>query len=189
MYSKSRYSTGVRGRRIYDRDHSGILAQLSLSRTATASPGLAITLWLLVVSIATRLLPVDSARGGARLEEETGSAASRVALHATSFAARRFTCSCCCCYTGLYSLEVIRNHELPNAFFRDGMQLHAARVHAEHLRVHHRDFRRRDQAPRPTAKSKRRARTACRSFTLYRRVILPSALRQRAALLQQRSRS
>jgi histidine transport system permease protein len=76
-------------------------------------------------------------------------------------------------YTGLYSLQIVRGTPLLDAFFRDGM-LHAARVRAEHLRVHTEIFagaiRRRRTA--------RRARIRDVAFTMYRRVILPSALRR-----------
>ena len=81
--------------------------------------GLAITLWLLVVSIGLGFclsIPLAVARVSKRKW-----LAGLVWLYTYIFRGTPLYVQLLLCYTGLYSLEVIRNHELTNAFFRDGM--------------------------------------------------------------------
>jgi histidine transport system permease protein len=81
------------------------------------------------------------------------------------------------CYTGLYSLEVVRNHELLNAFFRNGMNCTLLAFTLNTCAYTTEIFA---GAIKATAYGEIEAARAygMSTFTLYRRVILPSALRR-----------
>jgi histidine transport system permease protein len=73
------------------------------------------------------------------------------------------------CYTGLYSLEIIRSNALTNAFFRDGMHCTLLAFTLNTCAYTTEIFAGAIKAARAYGMSQ---------FTLYRRVILPSALRR-----------
>ena len=81
--------------------------------------GVAITLWLLVVSIGLGFcLSVPLAV--ARVSKKKW-LSGMVWLYTYIFRGTPLYVQLLLCYTGLYSLDIIRNNELTNAFFRDGM--------------------------------------------------------------------
>ena len=136
--------------------------------------GLAITMWLLVVSIGIGFclsVPLACARVS-RNRVLSGA----VWLYTYIFRGTPLYVQLLLCYTGLYSLEVVRNHELLNAFFRQGMNCtllaftlntcaYTTEIFAGSIKA--------------TAYGEIEAARAygMSTFTLYRRVILPSALR------------
>src|SRR6185437_5493550 len=137
--------------------------------------GLAITLWLLVVSIGIGFclsVPLAVARVS-RNKVLSGA----VWLYTYIFRGTPLYVQLLLCYTGLYSLEVVRHHELLNAFFRNGMNCtllaftlntcaYTTEIFAGSIKA--------------TAYGEIEAARAygMSGFTLYRRVILPSALRR-----------
>ena len=137
--------------------------------------GLAITLWLLVVSIGIGFclsVPLACARVS-RNKVLSGA----VWLYTYIFRGTPLYVQLLLCYTGLYSLDVVRNHELLNAFFRQGMNCtllaftlntcaYTTEIFAGSIKA--------------TAYGEIEAARAygMSTFTLYRRVILPSALRR-----------
>ena len=137
--------------------------------------GLAITLWLLVVSIGIGFclsVPLACARVS-RNKAISGS----VWLYTYIFRGTPLYVQLLLCYTGLYSLDVVRNHEMLNAFFRQGMNCtllaftlntcaYTTEIFAGSIKA--------------TAYGEIEAARAygMSTFTLYRRVILPSALRR-----------
>ncbi|MGN6652410.1 ABC transporter permease [Trinickia sp.] len=137
--------------------------------------GLAITMWLLVVSIGIGFclsVPLACARVS-RNRVLSGA----VWLYTYIFRGTPLYVQLLLCYTGLYSLEVVRNHELLNAFFRQGMNCtllaftlntcaYTTEIFAGSIKA--------------TAYGEIEAARAygMSTFTLYRRVILPSALRR-----------
>ncbi|MGN6087411.1 ABC transporter permease [Trinickia sp.] len=137
--------------------------------------GLAITMWLLVVSIGIGFclsVPLACARVS-RNKVLSGA----VWLYTYIFRGTPLYVQLLLCYTGLYSLDVVRNHELLNAFFRQGMNCtllaftlntcaYTTEIFAGSIKA--------------TAYGEIEAARAygMSTFTLYRRVILPSALRR-----------
>lgn len=137
--------------------------------------GLAITMWLLVVSIGLGFclsVPLACAR-----VSRNKVLSSAVWLYTYIFRGTPLYVQLLLCYTGLYSLEVVRNHELLNAFFRQGMNCtllaftlntcaYTTEIFAGSIKA--------------TAYGEIEAARAygMSTFTLYRRVILPSALRR-----------
>ncbi len=137
--------------------------------------GLAITMWLLVVSIGIGFclsVPLAVARVS-RNKVLSGA----VWLYTYIFRGTPLYVQLLLCYTGLYSLEVVRHHELLNAFFRNGMNCtllafalntcaYTTEIFAGSIKA--------------TAYGEIEAARAygMSTFTLYRRVILPSALRR-----------
>jgi histidine transport system permease protein len=137
--------------------------------------GLAITMWLLVVSIGIGFclsVPLAVARVS-RNKFLSGA----VWLYTYIFRGTPLYVQLLLCYTGLYSLEVVRNHALLNAFFRDGMHCtllaftlntcaYTTEIFAGSIKA--------------TAYGEIEAARAygMSTFTLYRRVIVPSALRR-----------
>ena len=137
--------------------------------------GLAITLWLLAVSIGIGFclsVPLACARVS---KNKTVSGA--VWLYTYIFRGTPLYVQLLLCYTGLYSLDIVRNHELLNAFFRQGMNCtllaftlntcaYTTEIFAGSIKA--------------TAYGEIEAARAygMSTFTLYRRVILPSALRR-----------
>ncbi|WP_116136072.1 ABC transporter permease [Trinickia diaoshuihuensis] len=137
--------------------------------------GLAITLWLLVVSIGIGFclsVPLACARVS-RNKVVSGA----VWLYTYIFRGTPLYVQLLLCYTGLYSLDVVRNHEMLNVFFRQGMNCtllaftlntcaYTTEIFAGSIKA--------------TAYGEIEAARAygMSTFTLYRRVILPSALRR-----------
>jgi histidine transport system permease protein len=137
--------------------------------------GLAITMWLLVVSIGIGFclsVPLAVARVS-RNKFLSGA----VWLYTYIFRGTPLYVQLLLCYTGLYSLEVVRNHALLNAFFRDGMHCtllaftlntcaYTTEIFAGSIKA--------------TAYGEIEAARAygMSTFTLYRRIIVPSALRR-----------
>jgi len=81
--------------------------------------GLAITMWLLVVSIGIGFclsVPLAVAR-----VSKNRLISGPVWLYTYIFRGTPLYVQLLLCYTGLYSLEVVRSHALLNEFFRDGM--------------------------------------------------------------------
>jgi histidine transport system permease protein len=137
--------------------------------------GLAITLWLLVISIALGFslsIPLSVARVSKNVFLSRG-----VWLYTYVFRGTPLYVQLLLCYTGLYSLEVVRNHTLLNQFFRDGMHCtllaftlntcaYTTEIFAGAIRA------------TPYGEIEAARAYGMSSFTLYRRVILPSALRR-----------
>ncbi|MGF6242409.1 MULTISPECIES: ABC transporter permease [Paraburkholderia] len=137
--------------------------------------GLVITLWLLVVSIGLGFclsIPLSVARVSKKKW-----LSGLVWLYTYVFRGTPLYVQLLLCYTGLYSLEVIRNHELTNAFFRDGMHCtllaftlntcaYTTEIFAGAIRA------------TPYGEIEAARAYGMSPFTLYRRVILPSALRR-----------
>jgi histidine transport system permease protein len=137
--------------------------------------GLAITLWLLVVSIAFGFclsIPLSVARVSKNVLLSRS-----VWLYTYVFRGTPLYVQLLLCYTGLYSLEVVRNHALLNQFFRDGMHCtllaftlntcaYTTEIFAGAIRA------------TPYGEIEAARAYGMSSFTLYRRVILPSALRR-----------
>jgi histidine transport system permease protein len=137
--------------------------------------GLAITLWLLVVSIGIGFclsVPLACAR-----VSRNKAISGAVWLYTYIFRGTPLYVQLLLCYTGLYSLDVVRNHEMLNAFFRQGMNCtllaftlntcaYTTEIFAGSIKA--------------TAYGEIEAARAygMSTFTLYRRVILPSALRR-----------
>jgi histidine transport system permease protein len=137
--------------------------------------GLAITMWLLVVSIGLGFclsVPLAVAR-----VSRNRALASSVWLYTYIFRGTPLYVQLLLCYTGLYSLEVVRNHELLNAFFRNGMNCTLLAFTLNTCAYTTEIFA---GAIKATAYGEIEAARAygMSTFTLYRRVILPSALRR-----------
>ncbi|CAN7466797.1 ABC transporter permease [Trinickia sp. LjRoot230] len=137
--------------------------------------GLAITLWLLVVSIGIGFclsIPLAVAR-----VSQNRLLSGAVWLYTYIFRGTPLYVQLLLCYTGIYSLEVVRAHPLLNDFFRDGMHctllaftLNTGAYTTEIFAG----------AIKATAYGEIEAARAygMSRFTLYRRIILPSALRR-----------
>lgn len=137
--------------------------------------GVAITLWLLVVSIAIGFcmaVPLAVAR-----VSRNRVLSCAVWLYTYIFRGTPLYVQLLLCYTGLYSLEVVRSHALLNEFFRNGMNCtllaFALNTGAYTTEIF-------AGAIKATAYGEIEAARAygMSKFTLYRRVILPSALRR-----------
>ena len=141
--------------------------------------GLAITMWLLVVSIVLGFclsIPLSVARVSKNKFLSRG-----VWVYTYIFRGTPLYVQLLLCYTGLYSLQVVRDHVLLNQFFRDGMHCtllaftlntcaYTTEIFAGAIRA------------TPYGEIEAARAYGMSSFTLYRRVILPSALRRAANL-------
>jgi histidine transport system permease protein len=137
--------------------------------------GLAITLWLLVVSIGIGFclsVPLAVARVS-RNKVLSGA----VWLYTYIFRGTPLYVQLLLCYTGLYSLEVVRNHELLNAFFRNGMNCTLLAFTLNTCAYTTEIFAGSIKAT-PYGEIEAARAYGMSTFTLYRRVILPSALRR-----------
>jgi histidine transport system permease protein len=137
--------------------------------------GLVITLWLLVVSIGLGFclsVPLAVAR-----VSKNKLLAGAVWLYTYIFRGTPLYVQLLLIYTGIYSLDVVRSHELLNAFFRDGMHCTLLAFTLNTCAYTTEIFA---GAIKSTAYGEIEAARAygMSSFTLYRRVILPSALRR-----------
>ncbi|SDV47734.1 ABC transporter permease [Chitinasiproducens palmae] len=137
--------------------------------------GLAITLWLLVVSIGLGFclsVPLAVARTARRAWLRLP-----VALFTYVFRGTPLYVQLLLLYTGLYSVQIVRDTEALNAFFRDGMNCtllaftlntcaYTTEIFAGAIRA------------TPHGEIEAGLSYGMSPFTLYRRVILPSALRR-----------
>jgi histidine transport system permease protein len=137
--------------------------------------GLAVTLWLLVVSIGIGFclsVPLAVAR-----VSKNRVLSGAVWLYTYIFRGTPLYVQLLLCYTGLYSLEVVRSHALLNDFFRDGMHCTLLAFALNTCAYTTEIFA---GAIKATAYGEIEAARAygMSRFTVYRRVILPSALRR-----------
>ena len=137
--------------------------------------GLAITLWLLAVSIGLGFclsIPLAVAR-----VSKNKLLSRSVWVYTYVFRGTPLYVQLLLCYTGLYSLQVVRDHVLLNEFFRNGMNCtllaftlntcaYTTEIFAGAIRA------------TPYGEIEAARAYGMSSFTLYRRVILPSALRR-----------
>ncbi|HTI16847.1 MAG TPA: ABC transporter permease [Trinickia sp.] len=137
--------------------------------------GLAITLWLLVVSISIGFclsVPLAVAR-----VSNNRFISGAVWLYTYIFRGTPLYVQLLLFYTGIYSFEVVRSHALLNDFFRDGMHCtllafalntcaYTTEIFAGAIKT------------TPYGEIEAARAYGMSRFTLYRRVILPSALRR-----------
>ena len=137
--------------------------------------GLAITMWLLVISIGLGFclsVPLAVAR-----VSKNKLLSRSVWLYTYVFRGTPLYVQLLLCYTGLYSLQVVRDHMLMAEFFRSGMNCtllaftlntcaYTTEIFAGAIRaIPHGEV----EAARAYGMS---------TFTMYRRIVLPSALRR-----------
>ncbi len=137
--------------------------------------GLAITLWLLVVSIGIGFcLSVPLAV--ARVSKKKWLSGA-VWLYTYVFRGTPLYVQLLLCYTGLYSLQAVRGTPLLDSFFRDGMNCTLLAFTLNTCAYTTEIFA---GAIKATSYGEIEAARAygMSSFTLYRRVVLPSALRR-----------
>ncbi|AOI79332.1 MULTISPECIES: ABC transporter permease [Burkholderia] len=137
--------------------------------------GVAITLWLLVVSIGLGFcLSVPLAV--ARVSKKKWLSGA-VWLYTYVFRGTPLYVQLLLCYTGLYSLQVVRGTPMLDAFFRDGMHCTLLAFTLNTCAYTTEIFA---GAIKATSYGEIEAARAygMSTFTMYRRVILPSALRR-----------
>ena len=137
--------------------------------------GLAITMWLLVVSIALGFclsVPLAVARVSKNKILSRG-----VWLYTYIFRGTPLYVQLLLCYTGLYSLQVVRDHMLLNEFFRNGMNCTLLAFTLNTCAYTTEIFAGAIKAT-PYGEIEAARAYGMSQFTLYRRVILPSALRR-----------
>ncbi len=137
--------------------------------------GLAITLWLLVVSIGIGFcLSVPLAV--ARVSKKKWLAGA-VWLYTYVFRGTPLYVQLLLCYTGLYSLQAVRGTPMLDAFFRDGMNCTLLAFTLNTCAYTTEIFA---GAIKSTSYGEIEAARAygMSTFTLYRRIVLPSALRR-----------
>lgn len=137
--------------------------------------GLAITMWLLVVSIGVGFclsVPLAVAR-----VSKNRLISGSVWLYTYIFRGTPLYVQLLLCYTGLYSLEVVRSHVLLNEFFRDGMHCTLLAFTLNTCAYTTEIFAGSIKATAYGEIEAARAYGMSR-FTVYRRIILPSALRR-----------
>ena len=137
--------------------------------------GVAITLWLLVVSIGIGFclsVPLAVAR-----VSKKKSLAGLVWLYTYIFRGTPLYVQLLLVYTGLYSLDIVRNHELSAAFFRSGMNCTLLTFALNTCAYTTEIFAGAIKAT-PYGEIEAARAYGMSQFTLYRRVILPSALRR-----------
>ncbi|BBU31127.1 histidine ABC transporter permease [Burkholderia sp. THE68] len=137
--------------------------------------GLAITLWLLAASIGLGFclaVPLAIARASPNRFISTP-----VWLYTYVFRGTPLYVQLLLCYTGLYSLQVVHSHVLLDAFFRNAMNCTLLAFTLNECAYTTEIFA---GAIRATAYGEVEAGMAygMSRFTLYRRIILPSALRR-----------
>ena len=137
--------------------------------------GVAITLWLLVISIGLGFVmsvPLAIAR-----VSRNKFVSWPVWLYTYVFRGTPLYVQLLLFYSGLYSLDVVRNHELLNVFFRDGMNCtllsFALNTGAYTTEIFAGAIKATPHGEIEAARAYGMSR-----FTLYRCVILPSALRR-----------
>ncbi|PMS36088.1 amino acid ABC transporter membrane protein 2 (PAAT family) [Trinickia symbiotica] len=137
--------------------------------------GLVVTLWLLVVSIGIGFclsVPLAVAR-----VSKNRVLAGAVWLYTYIFRGTPLYVQLLLCYSGIYSLEVVRSHAVLNDFFRDGMHCTLLAFTLNTCAYTTEIFA---GAIKATAYGEIEAARAygMSRFTVYRRVIVPSALRR-----------
>ncbi|CCD35328.1 Histidine ABC transporter, permease protein HisM (TC 3.A.1.3.1) [Candidatus Paraburkholderia kirkii UZHbot1] len=137
--------------------------------------GLAITMWLLVVSIGLGFclsVPLAVAR-----VSKNKLLSRAVWLYTYIFRGTPLYVQLLLCYTGLYNLQVVRDHVLLNEFFRNGMNCTLLAFTLNTCAYTTEIFAGAIKAT-PYGEIEAARAFGMSSFTLYRRVILPSALRR-----------
>jgi histidine transport system permease protein len=137
--------------------------------------GLAITMWLLVISIALGFclsIPLAVARVSKNKFLSRG-----VWLYTYVFRGTPLYVQLLLCYTGLYSLQVVRDHMLLNEFFRNGMNCTLLAFTLNTCAYTTEIFAGAIKAT-PYGEIEAARAYGMSSYALYRRVILPSALRR-----------
>jgi len=137
--------------------------------------GIAVTLWLLVVSIGIGFclsVPLAVARVSKRKW-----LAGLVWLYTYIFRGTPLYVQLLLFYTGIYSLEIIRNHELTASFFRSGMNC-TLLAFALNTCAYTTEIFAGAIKSTPYGEIEAARAYGMSWFTLYRRVILPSALRR-----------
>jgi histidine transport system permease protein len=137
--------------------------------------GLAITMWLLVVSIGFGFclsVPLAVAR-----VSKNKLLSRAVWLYTYVFRGTPLYVQLLLCYTGLYSLQVVRDHMLLDQFFRNGMNCTLLAFALNTCAYTTEIFAGAIKAT-PYGEIEAARAYGMSSFTLYRRVILPSALRR-----------
>lgn len=137
--------------------------------------GVAITLWLLAISIAFGFLvsiPLSVAR-----VSRNKFVAWPVWAYTYVFRGTPLYVQLLLFYTGMYSLDVVRNHELLNVFFRDGMNCTLLSFALNTCAYTTEIFAGAIKAT-PYGEIEAARAYGMSRFTLYRRVIIPSALRR-----------
>ena len=137
--------------------------------------GLAITLWLLVASIALGFclaVPLAIARASSNRW-----VSGPVWFYTYVFRGTPLYVQLLMCYTGIYSLQVVHDHAMLDAFFRDAMNCTLLAFTLNECAYATEIFA---GAIRSTAAGEIEAGQAygMSRFTLYTRIILPSALRR-----------
>ena len=137
--------------------------------------GVAITLWLLVISIGIGFclsVPLAVVRVGKR--KWLG---RLVWVYTYIFRGTPLYVQLLLVYTGVYGLDIVRNHELTAAFFRSGMNCTLLTFALNTCAYTTEIFAGAIKAT-PYGEIEAARAYGMSSFTLYRRVILPSALRR-----------
>ena len=137
--------------------------------------GLAITMWLLVISIGLGFclsVPLSVAR-----VSKNKLLSRSVWLYTYVFRGTPLYVQLLLCYTGLYSLQVVRDHMLLAEFFRSGMNCTLLAFTLNTCAYTTEIFAGAIKAT-PYGEIAAARAYGMSSFTLYRRVILPSALRR-----------
>jgi histidine transport system permease protein len=137
--------------------------------------GLAITMWLLVISIGLGFclsIPLAVARVSKNRFLSRG-----VWLYTYVFRGTPLYVQLLLCYTGLYSLQVVRDHMLLDQFFRNGMNCTLLAFTLNTCAYTTEIFAGAIKAT-PYGEIEAARAYGMSRFTLYRRVILPSALRR-----------
>ena len=137
--------------------------------------GLAITMWLLVISIGLGFclsVPLAVAR-----VSKNRLLSRAVWLYTYVFRGTPLYVQLLLCYTGLYSLQVVRDHMLLSEFFRSGMNCTLLAFTLNTCAYTTEIFAGAIKAT-PYGEIEAARAYGMSSFTLYRRVILPSALRR-----------
>jgi histidine transport system permease protein len=137
--------------------------------------GLAITMWLLVVSIGLGFclsVPLAVAR-----VSKNKLLSRSVWLYTYVFRGTPLYVQLLLCYTGLYSLQVVRDHVMLAEFFRSGMNCTLLAFTLNTCAYTTEIFAGAIKAT-PYGEIEAARAYGMSGFTLYRRVILPSALRR-----------
>ncbi|GAB5100577.1 ABC transporter permease [Caballeronia sp. LP006] len=137
--------------------------------------GLAITMWLLVISIGLGFclsIPLSVAR-----VSKNKLLSRSVWLYTYVFRGTPLYVQLLLCYTGLYSLQVVRDHMLLADFFKSGMNCTLLAFTLNTCAYTTEIFAGAIKAT-PYGEIEAARAYGMSSFTLYRRVILPSALRR-----------
>ncbi|SAK48604.1 polar amino acid ABC transporter inner membrane subunit [Caballeronia calidae] len=137
--------------------------------------GLAITMWLLVISIGLGFclsVPLAVAR-----VSKNRLLSRAVWLYTYVFRGTPLYVQLLLCYTGLYSLQVVRDHMLLAEFFRSGMNCTLLAFTLNTCAYTTEIFAGAIKAT-PYGEIEAARAYGMSGFTLYRRVILPSALRR-----------